>query len=115
MTIEMKAGVRLAGALDLGTARDGTAGPVRWRCALVNNMPDAAFNATERQFAGLLEAASGCETVALTRHSMAGVPASHSTWANVVPHIPAPMTAAFTLASPSATRPARIRSATSAL
>ena len=53
--------------LDPGAVLDGTAGP-RWRCALVNNMPDAAFNATERQFAGLLEAASGCETVALTRH-----------------------------------------------
>jgi homoserine O-succinyltransferase/O-acetyltransferase len=60
--------------LDPGAVPDGTAGPVRWRCALVNNMPDAAFNATERQFAGLLEAGSGCETVALTRHSMVGVP-----------------------------------------
>jgi homoserine O-succinyltransferase/O-acetyltransferase len=57
-----------------GALPDGTAGPARWRCALVNNMPDAAFNATERQFAGLLEAGSGCETVALTRHSMVGVP-----------------------------------------
>jgi homoserine O-succinyltransferase/O-acetyltransferase len=60
--------------LDPGAVRDETAGPVRWRCALVNNMPDAAFNATERQFAGLLDAGSGCETVALTRHSMVGVP-----------------------------------------
>ena len=60
--------------LDPGAVRDGTAGPVRWRCALVNNMPDSAFNATERQFVGLLETGSGCETVALTRHSMAGVP-----------------------------------------
>jgi homoserine O-succinyltransferase/O-acetyltransferase len=46
----------------------------RWTCALVNNMPDAAFYATERQFVGLLDAGSGCETVALTRHTMAGVP-----------------------------------------
>src|SRR5271167_4846078 len=67
-------GVRLAGALDPGAAPDGAEGPVRWRCALVNNMPDAAFGATERQFVGLLEAGSGCETVALTRHAMAGVP-----------------------------------------
>jgi homoserine O-succinyltransferase len=37
-------------------------------------MPDAAFGATERQFAGLLEAGSGCETVLLTRHTMVGVP-----------------------------------------
>ena len=49
---------------------DGVTGPVR--CALVNNMPDTAFNATERQFVGLLDA--GSETVALTRHSMVGVP-----------------------------------------
>jgi homoserine O-succinyltransferase/O-acetyltransferase len=47
---------------------------VRWRCALVNNMPDAAFGATERQFVGLLEAGSGCETVVVTRHTIAGVP-----------------------------------------
>jgi homoserine O-succinyltransferase/O-acetyltransferase len=60
--------VRLDGALDPGAAE----GPVR--CALVNNMPDAAFGATERQFVGLLDAGSGCETVALTRHTMAGVP-----------------------------------------
>jgi homoserine O-succinyltransferase len=60
--------------LDPGAVPDVTAGPVRWRCALVNNMPDSAFGATERQFAGLLEAGSGCETVALTRHTMAGVP-----------------------------------------
>jgi homoserine O-succinyltransferase/O-acetyltransferase len=65
-------GVRLAGA-PRSTA-DGAEGPVRWTCALVNNMPDAAFGATERQFVGLLEAGSGCQTVALTRHSMAGVP-----------------------------------------
>jgi homoserine O-succinyltransferase len=67
-------GVRLAGAHDAGAAADGAEGPVRWTCALVNNMPDAAFGATERQFVGLLDAGSGCETVALTRHTMAGVP-----------------------------------------
>jgi homoserine O-succinyltransferase/O-acetyltransferase len=58
--------------LDAGAAPDE--GPARWTCALVNNMPDAAFNATERQFVGLLDAGSGCETVALTGHSMVGVP-----------------------------------------
>ena len=47
-------------------------GPAQWTCALVNNMPDAAFGATERQFVGLLDAASGCETVVLTRYTMAG-------------------------------------------
>jgi homoserine O-succinyltransferase len=62
-------GVRLT-----GTTPDRSEGPVRWTCALVNNMPDAAFGATERQFVGLLDAGSGCETVALTRYAMAGVP-----------------------------------------
>src|ERR1700749_2006245 len=57
-----------------GTAPDRSEGPVRWTCALVNNMPDAAFGATERQFVGLLDAGSGCETVAMTRYAMAGVP-----------------------------------------
>jgi homoserine O-succinyltransferase/O-acetyltransferase len=70
----MTVDVRLAGDLDSGAAQDGAEGPVRWRCALVNNMPDAAFDATERQFAGLLDAGSGCETVVVTRHAMAGVP-----------------------------------------
>jgi homoserine O-succinyltransferase/O-acetyltransferase len=67
-------GVRLAGALDAGAAPDVADGPVRWTCGLVNNMPDAAFCATERQFVGLLNAGSGCETVAVTRYAMAGVP-----------------------------------------
>ena len=40
--------VRLAGALDPGAAPDVAEGPVPWTCALVNNMPDAAFGATER-------------------------------------------------------------------
>jgi homoserine O-succinyltransferase len=65
-------GIRLAGALDARAAtHDGSA---RWTCALVNNMPDAAYCATERQFVGLLAAGSGSETVALTRYAMAGVP-----------------------------------------
>jgi homoserine O-succinyltransferase len=66
--------VRLAGALDPEAARNGAEGPVRWTCALVNNMPDSAFCATERQFVGLLNAGSGCETIAVTRYAMAGVP-----------------------------------------
>ncbi len=61
-------GVRLAGAAD------PSEGPVSWRCALVNNMPDAAFGATERQFVGLLNAGSGCQTVELSRHTMPGIP-----------------------------------------
>ena len=65
-------GIRLAGALDARAAtHDGSA---RWTCALVNNMPDAAFCATERQFLGLLGAGSGSDTVAVTRYAMTGVP-----------------------------------------
>ncbi|MCW2982429.1 MAG: hypothetical protein JWO14_4156 [Solirubrobacterales bacterium] len=65
-------GVRLDGARDAGAAKhDGSA---RWTCAVVNNMPDAAFCATERQFVGLLAAGSGNETVAVTRYAVAGVP-----------------------------------------
>jgi homoserine O-succinyltransferase/O-acetyltransferase len=70
----MTVGVGLAETLDPWAAPDGAEGPVRWKCTLVNNMPDAAFGATERQFVALLDAASGCETVVLTRHTMAGVP-----------------------------------------
>jgi homoserine O-succinyltransferase/O-acetyltransferase len=70
-------------ALDPGAVPDGTGGPVRWRCALVNNMPDTAFSATERQFVGLLEAGSGCETVVVTRHTMAGVPRGERTRARI--------------------------------
>jgi homoserine O-succinyltransferase/O-acetyltransferase len=62
-------GVRLT-----GTTPDRREGPVRWTCGLVNNMPDAAFCATERQFVSLLDAGSGSGTIELTRYAMAGVP-----------------------------------------
>src|SRR5271168_3870266 len=65
-------GVRMAGARKAGP--NGTGPPARWTCALVNNMPDAAFCATERQFLSLLTAGSGSEPLALTRYAMAGVP-----------------------------------------
>jgi homoserine O-succinyltransferase len=43
-----------------GPRATGAAGSEpRWSCALVNNMPDSAFEETERQFLGLLDAASG--------------------------------------------------------
>ncbi len=71
-------GVRLAraGAAGPEVTQDGVVAPVRWRCALVNNMPDGAFDATERQYRDLLDAASGCETIEVSRHTMAGVPRS---------------------------------------
>jgi homoserine O-succinyltransferase/O-acetyltransferase len=43
-------------------------------CALVNNMPDGAFEATERQFLGLLEEGSGSRLIEVRRYTMAGVP-----------------------------------------
>jgi homoserine O-succinyltransferase/O-acetyltransferase len=59
-----------AGAED--AKRDPTR--VRWVCAFVNNMPDSAFAATERQFSDLLTAGAGPETVELRRYTMEGVP-----------------------------------------
>ncbi len=78
----MTVDVRLAGVLDSGAASAGAARPVHW-CALVNNMPDAAFAATERQFVGLLDAGSGAETVAVTRYTMAGVPRGEQVQARI--------------------------------
>ena len=52
----MTVDVRLAGALDSWAPPGGVTGLVPLMCALVNNMPDAAFGATERQFMGLLDA-----------------------------------------------------------
>ncbi len=69
-------GVRWSRAASAGPGlpSDGANQPANWRCALVNNMPDGAFEATERQFVGLLDAGSGCATVEVSRHTMAGVP-----------------------------------------
>jgi len=58
----------------VGVRLGGDGASARWTCALVNNMPDAAFCATERQFLSLLDAGSGSETVVVTRYAMAGVP-----------------------------------------
>jgi homoserine O-succinyltransferase len=45
-----------------------------WTCAFVNNMPDGAFDATERQFLDLLDAGSGSEVIEVSRYALAGVP-----------------------------------------
>jgi homoserine O-succinyltransferase/O-acetyltransferase len=68
--------VRLARVADGDPAarQAATLQPLRWTCALVNNMPDSAFEATERQYLGLLDAASGSEAVEVTLHSLAAVP-----------------------------------------
>jgi len=55
-------------------SREGEMAPARWTCSLVNNMPDAAFSQTERQYLGLLDAGSGEDVVDVVRHSMIGVP-----------------------------------------
>jgi hypothetical protein len=42
----------------------------RWRSGLVNNIPDAAFEATERQFVEVLGAAAGPNLVRLHLFSL---------------------------------------------
>ncbi len=57
--------------------------PARWTCAFVNNMPDAAFDATERQFLDLLDAGSGGEVVEVDRYAVPGVPRGEQTAARI--------------------------------
>jgi homoserine O-succinyltransferase len=61
---------------DGSTAAEGRRGPKpRLRIGLVNNMPDAALQATERQFRGLLtEAARGRFDIDLRLYALTGVP-----------------------------------------
>jgi homoserine O-succinyltransferase len=49
-------------------------GGERWTCALVNNMPDTAFVDTEEQFLGLLDGASGHQTITVRLHTLEKVP-----------------------------------------
>jgi homoserine O-succinyltransferase len=44
------------------------------QCAFVNNMPDSAFAATERQFLGLLDAGTGPVAVDVRRYSFEALP-----------------------------------------
>ena len=62
-------------------------GPARWTCAFVNNMPDGAFDATERQFLDLLDAGSGAEAVEVRRYTMAGVPRGERTAARIAERV----------------------------
>jgi homoserine O-succinyltransferase len=64
---------RAAGSPSAKAAR-ADAGRTRWRCAFVNNMPDGAFDATERQFLTLLDAGSEGQVIEVCRYAMAGVP-----------------------------------------
>ncbi|MGA3149845.1 MAG: homoserine O-succinyltransferase [Acidimicrobiales bacterium] len=76
--------VRLVRAptVDPGPPHDGTL-PARWVCAFVNNMPDGAFDATERQYLELLEAGSGDEVVEVRRFTMPDVPRGDRTAARI--------------------------------
>jgi homoserine O-succinyltransferase len=50
---------------------------------LVNNMPDAALEATERQFRSLIDASAGGARVRLTFYALPGIPRSESGQAHV--------------------------------
>ena len=60
-----------------------TGSPCRWVCGLVNNMPDGAFIATERQYLDLLDAGSGDDQMDVRLYSMEGIPRG-STTASVI-------------------------------
>lgn len=51
----------------------------RLTCAFINNMPDGAFDSTERQFLGLLETASVNREIEVRRYTMPGVPRGQAT------------------------------------
>jgi len=57
-----------------GVGTPGRALPTRIDIGLINNMPDAALNATERQFLALLRAAADDITVHLTLYTLPEVP-----------------------------------------
>ena len=58
---------------------DGAENSSHLTCALVNNMPDGAFDSTERQYVGLLEEGSGSNALEVRRYTMVGVPRGEQT------------------------------------
>jgi homoserine O-succinyltransferase len=74
--------LRLAGAGALDVSSSATTRP-RWTCAIVNNMPDGAFDATERQYLGLLEAGAGDDVLEVRRYTVDGVPRGERTAARI--------------------------------
>jgi homoserine O-succinyltransferase/O-acetyltransferase len=64
-------GVRLSKA---AAARPQGANLADFSCAFVNNMPDGAFDATERQFLDLLDTAAGPDVIEVRRYAFSGVP-----------------------------------------
>lgn len=67
--------VRRRGAAHKSAPANG----VRRTCALVNNMPDGAFDATERQFLGLLDSGSGDVALEVSCYTLSGVPRGERT------------------------------------
>ncbi len=77
--------VRLAAAVaQSGSSAHGRGDDPHIVCALVNNMPDGAFDATERQYLGLLEEGSGSRVVEVRRYTMSGVPRGEQTSARIL-------------------------------
>jgi homoserine O-succinyltransferase len=67
--------MRLAQAGSSDETYDAASGErARRTLAFVNNMPDGAFDATERQFLGLVEAGSVAGVIEVTRYTLEGVP-----------------------------------------
>ena len=67
--------VRLTSAAqsrDADSSRNATT--ARLTCAFVNNMPDGAFDATERQFLGSDWRASATTVIDVRRYTLDGVP-----------------------------------------
>jgi homoserine O-succinyltransferase/O-acetyltransferase len=79
-------GVRLVEGTGTGAGGSKDAGGGGVTCAFVNNMPDAAFDATERQFLELLDAGSGPVRVDVQRYTMTGVPRGERTAARIAEH-----------------------------
>jgi len=71
--------VRLATASAQSHSPGENASVSRLTCAFVNNMPDGAFDATERQYLSLLEEASGPNELEVRRYTMIGVPRGEQT------------------------------------
>lgn len=74
MTVRL---IGVAAPRDSSSQSHGTSAHLR--CALVNNMPDGAFDATERQYARLLETGSGSNVLEVRRYTMRGVPRGKQT------------------------------------
>lgn len=72
--------VRLAQVAEHDASFAGGAGSsASLTCAFMNNMPDGAFDATERQFLGLLDQGSGSDVLEVRRYALVDVPRGEET------------------------------------